>query len=436
MNKLTDMKKRIESVQPIEKSGRITQLIGLTIKARGPRVCLGELCSVTTAKGQELILEAVGFNQEECLFMPLGETTDLAPGCVVKALNQQLSVNASNELLGRVLNGLGEPIDGLGPINGKPFPIQQNAPNPLQRENISEALSVGVKVIDGALTCGKGQRLGIFAGSGVGKSTLLGMMAKNTKADINVIGLIGERGREVKKFMEEELGEEGLKKSVVVVATSDQPPLIRIKAAFVTTAIAEYFCNQGKDVLLMMDSLTRFAMAQREIGLAIGEPPATKGYTPSVFSMLPRLLERAGNFTKGSITGFYTVLVEGDDTSEPVTDAARGILDGHIMLSRQVAAQNHYPAVDVLNSVSRVMDDIVSDQHKLAAQRLKKTLANYYQSKDLIDIGAYKKGSNKEIDFALKYIAKCNEFLQQSVSEAYSYEETATQLLELFEDVK
>lgn len=416
----------------VERTGEITQIVGLTIKTKGPRVSLGELCSVTTESGQQILLEAVGFDEEGNIFMPLGETADIAPGSPVKALDTTLTIKVGPELLGRVLDGLGRPLDGQGEIQGENYPILQLPPNPLMRKNIKEVLPVGVKAIDGVLTCGKGQRLGIFAGSGVGKSTLLGMMAKNTKAQVNVIGLIGERGREVKEFLEHELGEEGLKKSIVVVATSDQPPLIRLKAAFVTTAIAEYFCENGHDVLLMMDSITRFAMAQREIGLAVGEPPANRGYTPSVFSLLPKLLERAGNFTNGSITGFYTVLVEGDDVNEPITDAVRGIIDGHIMLSRDLAAQNHYPAIDILNSVSRVMPDVIHFEHAEVVNHLKRVLATYNESKDLIDIGAYKSGMNSDIDYALKYIKKCNDFLQQRVDQPVPYEETLQLLASIF----
>jgi flagellum-specific ATP synthase len=433
MGKLDDLRKRLLDYHPIEKLGRVSQIIGLTIKARGPRISLGELCTVTTETGQELIMEVVGFEEEYNILMPLGETTALAPGCQVKALNSQFKVIVGPELLGRVINGLGDPIDGLGPIGGESYPVNQLPPNPLEREQIDQAMPVGVRAIDGILTCGKGQRLGIFAGSGVGKSTLLGMMAKNTQADINVIGLIGERGREVKDFLVNELGEAGLKKSVVVVATSDQPPLIRIKAAFVTTAIAEYFCAKGNDVLLMMDSITRFAMSQREIGLATGEPPATRGYPPSVFALLPKLLERAGNFATGSITGFYTILVEGDDMNEPITDTVRGILDGHIMLSRKLATNNHYPAIDVLNSISRVMEDIVDERQLKVAYKLKKILATYYQAKDLIDIGAYKNGSNHEIDYSLQYLNKCNLFLQQEVNEHCDFKVTIDQLISLFD---
>jgi flagellum-specific ATP synthase len=433
MNKLGYLRRLLFDYRPVEKLGRVNQIIGLTIKSRGPRVSLGELCTVTTETGQELIMEVVGFDGDNNILMPLGETNALAPGCQVKALNSQFKVIVGPELLGRVINGLGDPIDGLGPICGESYPVNQLPLNPLEREYIDQALPVSVRAIDGVLTCGKGQRLGIFAGSGVGKSTLLGMMAKSTHADINVIGLIGERGKEVKDFLANELGETGLKKSVVVVATSDQPPLIRIKAAFVTTAIAEYFSGRGNNVLLMMDSITRFAMAQREIGLAIGEPPATRGYPPSVFALLPKLLERAGNFAAGSITGFYTVLVEGDDMNEPVADAVRGIVDGHIVLSRKLAAHNHYPAIDVLNSVSRVMEDIIDERQLAAANKLKKILATYYQAKDLIDIGAYKNGSNQEIDFALQYLNQCNMFLQQGVNEHCDFKITVEQLTGLFD---
>jgi flagellum-specific ATP synthase len=344
-------------------------------------------------------------------------------------------VKVGPQIVGRVLNGLGEPIDSKGPLQWeKENPLQEVPPHPLKRKRITQSLSLGVKAIDGLLTCGKGQRLGIFSGSGVGKSTLLGMIARNSSADVNVIALIGERGREVREFLENDL-KTGIDRSVVVVASSDQPAIVRVKAAFLATAIAEYFRDQGKDVVLLMDSITRFAMAQREIGLAIGEPPAAKGYTPSVFALLPRLLERAGTGKQGSITGLYTVLVEGDDFNEPISDAVRGILDGHIILSRDLAALGHYPAIDVLNSVSRVMINLVDQEYLSAASKIKKLLAIYTEAKDLIDVGAYQKGSNSQIDLAISFIDKINMFLQQKIQETFTAEQTEQLLKELNQEI-
>ncbi|MBC7959391.1 MAG: flagellar protein export ATPase FliI [Vallitaleaceae bacterium] len=414
--------------------GRVTKIVGLTIESLGPNVNMGEVCRIIS-EDTSLFAEVVGFRDNRILLMPLGELTGIGLGSVVEALGHALQVSVSDGLLGRIVDGLGKPIDNNEPFYTKElYNIENTAPDPLTRKRISEPLPIGVKAIDGLLTIGKGQRVGIFAGSGVGKSTLMGMIARNTSADINVIALIGERGREVREFIEKDLGEEGLKRSVVVVATSDKPALIRQKAAKTATAIAEYFRDQGKDVLFMMDSLTRFSMAQREIGLAIGEPPVSRGYTPSVFSVMPKLLERAGNSDKGSITALYTVLVDGDDMNEPITDTARGILDGHIVLSRKLANKNHYPAIDILQSISRVMSEVVTKEHKVAANKLKATLAIYNDAEDLINIGAYSKGSNPDIDFSISKIKDIKQFLTQETEEKGLYEEEKQQLLDLFSD--
>ncbi|NLM09511.1 MAG: flagellar protein export ATPase FliI [Clostridiaceae bacterium] len=406
--------------------GQVTKVVGLTIESTGPETRVGELCRIVNPRtNREVLAEVVGFRDKNVLLMPLGEMTGIGPGNHVIATGTEFSVRVGQGLLGRVLDGLGNPIDGKGNIQTDGFyPVENVPPHPLKRPRINEVLPLGVKCIDSMLTLGKGQRLGIFAGSGVGKSTLIGMIARNTKADIIVIGLIGERGREVRDFLERDLTDEGLKRSVVVVATSDQPALIRKKGAMVATTIAEYFRDCGKDVLLLMDSLTRFSMAQREIGLSIGEPPVSRGYTPSVFSVMPKLLERSGTSDKGSITGLYTVLVDGDDMTEPVTDTARSILDGHVVLSRQMAHKNHYPAIDVLESISRVMSDIVTDEHKKVAAEIRKNLAVYREAEDLINVGAYVKGSNAEIDRAISVIGAINEFLTQGVNEKFDFEQT------------
>lgn len=418
----------------IKHLGRVTKIVGLTIESLGPNVKLGELCRIYAPDSDvQVLAEVVGFRESKILLMPLDEMSGIGPGCIVEAIGHELRVSVGEQLLGRVLDGLGKPIDELEPIYSKDmYPIESEAPDPLKRARITDVLPMGVKAIDGMLTIGKGQRVGIFAGSGVGKSTLLGMIARNTRADINVIALIGERGREVREFIEKDLGEEGLRRSVVVVATSDKPALIRQKAAKTATAIAEFFRDQGKDVMLMMDSLTRFSMAQREIGLAIGEPPVSRGYTPSVFAVMPKLLERAGNSDKGSITAMYTVLVDGDDMNEPITDAARGILDGHIVLARRLANRNHYPAIDILQSISRVMSDVASDEHKNAANQLKSTLAVYNDSEDLINIGAYAKGSNPEIDFAIEKITDIKGYLTQFTNEKFEFDEEVTMLSQIF----
>ncbi|SHG92563.1 flagellar protein export ATPase FliI [Tepidibacter thalassicus] len=427
---------KLREINLIQYTGRVSQVVGLTIESKGPAVKLGEMCYIYPIKSDEPILaEVVGFKEEKVLLMPLGEMDGIGPGSKVVASGHGLEVKVGDELLGRVLDGLGNPIDGGESLNlRESYPVMNQPPNPLQRQKISEPLPLGVKALDGILTCGRGQRVGIFAGSGVGKSTLLGMIARNTKADINVIALIGERGREVREFIENDLQEEGLKRSVVVVATSDQPPLVRMKGALLATSIAEYFRDKGKNVILMMDSLTRFSMAQREIGLAIGEPPVTKGYTPSVFAVLPKLLERSGNSDKGSITGLYTVLVDGDDMNEPIADTVRGILDGHIVLSRSLANKNHYPAIEVLSSASRVMTNITDRKHIEIANKLKDLLATYREAEDLINIGAYAKGSNPKIDLAIEKIDEINSFLKQWTHEKFEYEEIIQTLFRIFED--
>ncbi|MCQ2506740.1 MAG: flagellar protein export ATPase FliI [Lachnospiraceae bacterium] len=416
--------------------GKVLKIVGLTIESLGPDVRLGEMCFIYSKKDQKKIYaEVVGFKDDRVLLMPYEDVSGVGIGDVVEACNYTGQVYVSNALLGRVLDGIGNPID-----NGPDIPrdltynVDAMAPEPMSRVMIDEPLTLGVKAVDSTLTIGKGQRIGIFAGSGVGKSTLMGMFARNTKADINVIALIGERGREVKEFIERDLGEEGLKRSVLVVATSEKPALIRKKAAKTATAIAEYFRDQGNDVLLMMDSLTRFSMAQREIGLASGEPPVSRGYPPSVYAEMPKLLERAGKTKEGSITGIYTVLVDGDDFNEPITDTARGILDGHIVLSRKIAQKNHYPAIDVLQSISRVMSSITTKDHKTAAKNLRFVLATYGESEDLINIGAYKPGSNKNIDYAIEKIDEVNEFLVQDVDEKFSFDETINLLSDIFNE--
>ncbi|WP_072967549.1 flagellar protein export ATPase FliI [Thermoanaerobacter uzonensis] len=431
---LDKYRKALQEKRLIQYYGKVSQVIGLTIESTGPLSNIGEICNIKTINGNTILAEVVGFKEEKVYLMPLGNMEGIGAGSKVIAAGQTLRVNVGNELLGRVLDGLGNPIDGKGPIKfEKSIPINNVPPDPLERKRIREVMSLGIKAIDGLLTCGKGQRIGIFAGSGVGKSTLLGMMARNAKADLNVIALIGERGREVNEFLEKDLGEEGLKKSVVVVATSDTPALIRVKGAMTATAIAEYFRDQGLDVLLMMDSVTRFAMAQREVGLSIGEAPVSRGYTPSVFSVLPKLLERSGCSKKGSITALYTVLVDGDDLNEPIADAVRGILDGHIVLSRKLANKNHYPAIDVLASVSRVINDIITEEHNELIARFKDILATYTEAEDLINIGAYNFGSNPKIDEAIELIDKMNSFLRQRIDESYDFE-TTKQLL--YESIK
>ena len=430
------IKQTLKETKTIKFKGHVSEIIGLIIHAAGPKASIGELVHIDN--GQELIpTEVVGFREKKTLLMPLGSLKGISPGNEVIATGGSLKVKVGPQVVGRVLNGLGEPIDEKGKIPWEiEYPLDAAPPHPLKRRRIVEPLPLGVRAIDGLMTCGEGQRLGIFAGSGVGKSTLLGMVAKNSSADVNVIALVGERGREVREFMENDLGEKGLERSVVIVASSDQPALVRIKGAFVATAIAEYFRDRGARVVLMMDSVTRFAMAQREVGLAIGEPPATKGYTPSVFALLPKLLERTGTSEKGSITGLYTVLVDSDDMNEPIADAVRGILDGHIVLSRQLAALGHYPAIDVLNSISRVMYNIVEQEHFQAAASFKEVLAIYSEAKDLIDVGAYQEGSNKKIDLAIKLIDLLSDFLKQEINERTGFAETLQQLINIRNNIR
>ena len=412
----------------VKYSGRVSQVVGLTIESIGPAVNMGEICHIYPLKSQiPIVSEVVGFKNNIVSLMPLGDLGGIGPGSRVEATGKSLTVKFGECLLGRILDCLGNPIDDKNQIDSNTFyPVLNTPPNPLTRKMINEVLPLGIKCIDGLLTIGKGQRVGIFAGSGVGKSTLMGMIARNTKADINVIGLIGERGREVREFIENDLQAEGLARSVVIVATSDQPALVRLKAAQLATSIAEYFRDQGKDVMLLMDSLTRFAMAQREVGLAVGEPPVTRGYTPSVFSIMPKLLERAGTSDVGSITGMYTVLVDGDDMNEPVADTVRGILDGHIVLSRNLANKNHYPAVDVLASISRVMPNIIGTEQKQYANEIKSLMAVYKEAEDLINIGAYTKGSNKNIDRAIDKNEQINSFLRQETDEKIEIDEVLT----------
>jgi flagellum-specific ATP synthase len=417
---------KIRELDPIKTIGTVKRAVGLVVESLGPPVSIGELCEIVGKdRGSTGIpAEVVGFKDNYVISMPLYKVHGVKLGDKVICRKKKASIPVSPALLGRVVNAMGEPIDDKGPIDAlEEYPIQSSETNPLERKNIDETLGTGIRTIDGLLTCGKGQRIGIFGGSGIGKSTLLGMMARYTSADVNVIGLIGERGREVRAFIEKDLGEEGLKRSVVVVSTSDQPPLLRIRAALVATTIAEYFRNLGKDVLLVMDSVTRFAMAQREVGLAAGEPPSSKGYTPSVFALLPRLLERAGNFMSGgSITGFYTVLVEGDDMTEPIADSVRSLLDGHVVLSRELAWRNHYPCIDVLASVSRLMPDLVPQSYMQRAGKIREWLSTYRKAEDMINIGAYAKGSNPKIDMALKKIDAVNSFLIQKSNERVGLE--------------
>ncbi len=417
--------------------GKVVNIVGLTIESLGPEAKMGDICLIypdSKESGKPAMAEVVGFKDRKTLLMPYEPIEGIGFGSIVENTGLPLTIQVSDNLLGQTLDGLGRPTGDSVTVNGKVYSVEAPPPDPLSRDIIEDVLPLGVKAVDGLITIGKGQRIGIFAGSGVGKSTLLGMFARNTKADVNVIALIGERGREVREFIERDLGPEGMKRSVVVVATSDKPALERNKAAKTATAIAEYFRDQGKDVLLMMDSLTRFAMAQREIGLASGEPPVSRGYPPSVYSEMPKLLERAGRSKTGSITGLYTVLVDGDDFNEPITDTARSILDGHVMLSRKLAHRNHYPAIDILQSISRCMSQIADREHKQAAGKLKNVLATYNEAEDLINIGAYKGGSNPNIDYAIAKIDAVNEFLMQAVEDKYSFEEAVNMMEELFND--
>ena len=423
----------VKSAETVLLKGKITKIVGLIIESDGPSINLGELCYISPRIEAPLLpAEVVGFRENRVLLMPLGEMQGIGPGSEVVSSRNLLRVKVGKSLLGRVLDGLGNPIDGKGPLLAETeYPIQSPPPPPLSRRRICEPVSVGIRAVDGLMTLGKGQRMAILAGSGVGKSTMMGMIARNTSADINVIALIGERGREVLDFIERDLGEEGLKKSVVVVSTSDQPALLRIKGANTATAVAEYFRDQGQDVMLMMDSLTRVAMAQREVGLTIGEPPATRGYPPSVFAMMPKLLERSGTGEKGSITGLYAVLVDGDDMNEPVADNVRSIVDGHVVLSRRLAAQNHYPPIDILSSLSRVMSEVVDTEHLKAAQRLRSLQATYQEAEDLINIGAYSAGSNPEIDRAIEKNTGIREFLRQGVMDKVSFADTVARMKQL-----
>ena len=424
------MIQQLQKTETYSLTGKIENIVGMSIEASGGRAAVGDICRIYNGEsGIQFTAEVVGFKNDHILLMPYSDMTGISAGNLVRNTGRQLTLQMGPFLRGRIINALGQPIDGKGPFTGgSAYCIEGHYINPLSRPAIRERMEFGVKAIDGLLTIGKGQRIGIFAGSGVGKSTLMGMIAKNVKADINVIALVGERGREVLDFVQKDLGEEGMARSILVVATSDQPAMLRKKCPSVATGIAEYFRDQGYDVLLMMDSLTRFAMAQREIGLAVGEPPVARGYTPSIYAELPKLLERSGNFEKGSITGVYTVLVEGDDTNEPIADTVRGILDGHIVLSRSLAAANHYPAIDVGASVSRLMADIVSDEHRQMAGRVRDIMSIYNKNADLVSIGAYKPGTNPKLDYALGKMDAINSFLKQGVDESFGYEEIVEQM--------
>lgn len=429
---LTSLRKELKNYEPYRYMGKIEKIIGMTIESSGPTCNIGDVCRIYNKDmNSHIFAEVVGFNDHKVLLMPYTDIEGIGPGSIVDNTGEKLMVKTGDKLVGRIIDAIGNPLDGGAPVEyTDSVPISGVPVNPLTRPKIEQPIELGVKAIDGLLTIGKGQRMGIFAGSGVGKSTLMGMIARKVKADLNVIALVGERGREVREFIENDLGEEGMARSVVVVATSDQPAMMRNKCPLTATAIAEYFQSQGKDVLLMMDNLTRFAMAQREVGLSIGEPPIARGYTPSIYAAMPKLLERAGNFEKGSITGIYAVLVEGDDTNEPISDTVRGIIDGHIILSRKIAAQNHYPAIDILPSISRLMTIITDKDHQQDAGRLRNLLALYTSNADLISIGAYKKGTNPALDDAIKKIDKINAFLCQGTKESYSMEETIALLKE------
>lgn len=424
---LTDTNTLLQTIEPLSKLGKVKSIVGMMLEATGLVASVGEICYIkSNGKGKaDTMAEVVGFKDDKILLMVYDEIKGVAPGSLVVPTHNRLRVPVGDFLIGRTIDAMGNPIDGLGEFeNPKYYHVDNKYTNPLERPRIDTCMTYGIKAIDGMLTIGKGQRMGIFAGSGVGKSTLMGMIAKNIRSDVNVIALVGERGREVKEFIEKDLGPEGLARTVLVIATSDQPAMLRAKCASVATTIAEYFRDQGKDVLLMMDSLTRFAMAQREIGLATGEPPIARGYTPSIYAELPRLLERSGNFKVGSITGIYTVLVEGDDTNEPISDTVRGILDGHIVLTRTLANRNHFPAIDVNASISRLMSDIATPEHKKSAARLRDLLSTYYQNYDLVSIGAYKSGVNPRLDDAIKKIDAINAFLMQETTECFSFEDT------------
>ena len=426
----------IKATNPFNVYGKVSGVIGLLVKGYNSGTSIGEMCRIyPNGNNRTIGAEVVGFREEKVLLMPFGNLDSVGPGCRILSTGKKSNIKVGHNFLGRVIDGMGNPIDDRGPIESEcEYPIYADPINPLKRGRITKPMDLGIRAMNGLFSCGRGQRMGIFAGSGVGKSFLLGMIARNTKADINVIGLVGERGREVREFIENNLGKEGLARSVVVVATSDMHPLIRMRAAYVATAISEYFRDQGMEVLLMVDSLTRFAMAQREVGLSVGEPPTAKGYTPSVFSIMPKLLERAGSLEdSGSVTGLYTVLVEGDDFNEPIADAARSILDGHITLDRSLAARNHYPAIDVTESISRLMVDIVNEKHRKMAGDVLNIVSTYRQAEDLINIGAYVEGSNPEIDNAIRKIDKVNLFLRQDINEKINFKESKEQLFALFD---
>lgn len=434
--KAVDLIQQISNVPTFKKYGRVSRVVGLMIESQGPESSIGDVCKIhinSSKNGHSVIFaEVVGFKEEIVILMPYTNIREISTGCLVEGTNSPLEIKVGPDLIGKVLDSMGNPIDGsVLPKGLMTVGTEQDPPNPLTRPPIDERIEVGVKAIDGMLTIGKGQRVGIFAGSGVGKSTLLGMIARNTNADLNVIALIGERGREVREFIERDLGKEGLARSIVVAATSDQPALMRIKGAFTATAIAEYFRDKGLNVMLMMDSVTRVAMAQREIGLAVGEPPATRGYTPSVFSILPKLLERTGTNEHGTITAFYTVLVDGDDMNEPIADTVRGILDGHIVLDRSLANKGQYPAINVLKSISRLMNHISDDSHKKAAERLRDLYFTYNKSEDLINIGAYKRGTSREIDEAIQYEPLITSFLKQGYLDKVSLATTVDEIVKL-----
>ncbi|WP_433749731.1 flagellar protein export ATPase FliI [Falsibacillus pallidus] len=433
--KASELIEMIPSLNSLKRYGRVKRVVGLMIESQGPDCSIGDVCwikVVSNHKERKIQAEVVGFKEESVILMPYSDINDISPGSIVEASGRPLEIKMGNELIGSVIDSLGQPMDGsLLPKGLASIPTDQSPPNPLRRPPIDEPIEVGVRPIDSLLTVGKGQRIGIFAGSGVGKSTLLGMIARNTNADINVIALIGERGREVREFIERDLGPEGLKKSVVICATSDQPALMRIKGAFTATAVAEYFRDKGLNVMFMMDSVTRVAMAQREVGLAVGEPPATRGYTPSVFAILPKLLERTGTNEYGSITAFYTVLVDGDDMNEPIADTVRGILDGHLVLDRNLANKGQFPAINILKSISRLMNHLAGQEHKEAAERIRELLSTYLNSEDLINIGAYKKGSSKEIDEAIDYYPRIISFLKQKTDDSISKEQAIQSLIRL-----
>jgi flagellum-specific ATP synthase len=432
--KLDKYRSAVAAAKPVRLHGKVTQVVGLVIEGYCPDTSVGAICEIKPQEGEPIPAEVVGFRNNKTLLMPLGELRGVGLDSLISVRRDKASMGVGPLMLGRVIDGLGNPIDDKGPLRvEEEYPIYAAPVNPMLRPPIRKPLDLGIRSINGLLTCGQGQRVGIMAGSGVGKSTLLGMIARYTEADVNVIALIGERGRELREFIEKDLQEQGLQKSVVVVATSDQPPLVRMRGAYIATTIAEYFQKQGKKVLLMMDSATRFAMAMREVGLAIGEPPTTKGYTPSVFAALPKLLERSGNFSEGSITGLYTVLVEGDDFNEPISDAMRSILDGHIVLSRELASRNIYPPIDVLSSASRVMTDVTTAEHRKFAGKFKESLAIYRQSEDLINIGAYKSGSNSGIDYAISKNDGMQFYLKQSIHDPVSMNDSIQGLKELFE---